>query len=174
VRFAIAETPEERRQLHRLRCRTAVERGWAQADDFVDGIETDAYDERAVHVGGWDGRDVVAAGRLVFPVAGFRLPVEELFDLELAGRERIVHVDRLCVAREYGDGGHRVFRGLIGRCWLEARRRGFQLCTGIGSQAMLRLYRRLGLTVVPLAPPRRYWNEDRVPILFNPSPTARD
>src|SRR5438132_2727031 len=71
--FAIAQTPAEREALYRLRYQTAIGRGWVKPEDFPDGLERDPYDERAVHLAGWDGTVLAAS---------VRLPTEEAFGLD--------------------------------------------------------------------------------------------
>jgi len=169
LRLDVAREQAEREQLFRLRCRAVVERRWAAPDAFPDGLEREPVDERAVHVGAWRGGEAVAAARLIFPEPGRRLPVEELFELELEPAGAVVQVDRVTVARAESDRSHRLLATLMARCWLELRAAGFALGVGIDSPAMLRLYRRLGFTTSVLAPPRAYWGEERVPVLFDPA-----
>jgi N-acyl-L-homoserine lactone synthetase len=169
IRFHVATRRAARECLFRLRYHAVIERGWARPEDFTDHLETDAYDARAVHVGGWNGPDAVATARLIFPHPKRPLPVEEIFDLRIEPQGSVVHVDRFTVARRHSEGTHRLFLALIGRCWLEMRARGLHLGAGIDSLAMLRLYRRLGFSVSILGPPRHYWAEDRYPVLFEPA-----
>ena len=167
VGLNIARTETERRALYRLRYRAALGRGWADVADLPDRLERDAYDDRATHVGGWHDGSAVACARVLFPIPGAMLPVEEVFGLELKPHAQVAHFDRFCIAREYGDGRDRLLLALLAYCWLLIRRRGLVVSAGITSRAMLRIYQSLGLNVVQLAPPRRYWGEQRVPILFN-------
>ncbi|HEY7036857.1 MAG TPA: hypothetical protein VH482_36350 [Thermomicrobiales bacterium] len=169
VRYGVAGSTAAREAVFRLRHRAVVERGWAAPDDLPDGLERDADDERAVLIGGWRGEELVAAARLIFPVPGRRLPVEAVFDLVVEPCGQIVHVDRVTVARAHSDPGSRVLLGLIGRCWLEMRERGFRLGAGIESPGVIRLFRLVGLDVTVLGPARRYWDEDRYPIRFDPT-----
>jgi N-acyl-L-homoserine lactone synthetase len=167
-RFGLVQAAAEREAIYRLRYQVVVERGWAAPDDLLDGRELDDYDEGAEYVAGWDGPTLVAAARLVFPIAGRRLPTEAAFDLRIEPFGAVVNVDRLIVARSSSDGGHRMLRALVARCWLEIRRRGFHVWAGIDSSSMLRLYRRLGFAVTVLGPPRPYWGQDRYPVCFDP------
>jgi hypothetical protein len=169
VRYGVAGSDSAREAVYRLRHRAVVERGWATPDDLCGGLERDEDDERAVLIGGWDGDELVAAARLIFPAPARRLPVEAVYDLVVEPRGQVVHVDRVTVARERSDSGSRVLLGLIGRCWLEMREHGFHVCAGIDSAGTIRLYRRLGFAVTVLGPARRYWDEERYPVRFDPT-----
>jgi N-acyl-L-homoserine lactone synthetase len=168
VRFALATTPAKREAVFRLRAATVVERGWAPAAAFPDGLERDRHDDSAMLIAGWDGDTIAAAARLVFPTEGIRLPTEEAFDLVAEPAGRIVNLDRMVVARAWSDPGHRVFIGLAARCWLELRGHGYHLWIGTDTPAMLRLYRRIGWTVTVLGPSRQYWGVERLPCRFDP------
>jgi hypothetical protein len=169
VRFDLARATEERTAIFRLRYEVVIERGWVSADTMPTGLEQDADDDQAVLIGGWDGERLVAAGRVLFPTPDRGLPVERIFDLKVEPHDHVAHVDRLCVARTHREPSHRVFGALTGRCWQELRTYGFTACCGIDSAAMVRVFRRVGLTLTPLGPPRRYWGELRSPMLFDPS-----
>jgi len=169
VRYEVARSAAAREAVYRLRHRAVVERGWAAPDDLSDGLERDGDDERAVLIGGWDGEDLVAAARMIFPAPARRLPVEAIYDLVVEPDGQVVHVDRVTVARVHSDPGSRVLLGLIGRCWLEMRERGYHVWAGIDSAGTIRLYRRLGFGVTILGPAQRYWDEDRYPVRFDPT-----
>jgi hypothetical protein len=169
IRYAIAATEDERRDVFRLRYRAVIDRGWARPEDLPDGLERDADDDRAVLVGAWDGTSPVAAARLIFPSADAQLPVEALFGLIVEPRGRVVHVDRITVDHARGDRDSRLLLGLVSFCWLEIRKRGFRICAGIDSPSIMRYYRRLGLEMTILGPPRSYWGEERFPVRFDPA-----
>jgi hypothetical protein len=57
--------------------------------------------------------------------------------------------------------------GLLGAAWREVRLRGLHIWVGINSRSMIRLYRRLGLTLETLGPPRLHWGEERYPTRFD-------
>jgi hypothetical protein len=172
IRFDLVRAAADREAVFRLRYEAVIERGWAAPDTMPDGLEHDADDEQAVLIGGWDGEQLVAAGRIIFPAPWRRLPVERVFDLTVKPGGRVVHVDRLCVARTHREPTHRVFGALIARCWQEVRAHGFDACCGIDSAAMVRVFKRVGLTLTPLGPPRPFWGERRSPMLFAPGAAA--
>jgi N-acyl-L-homoserine lactone synthetase len=62
---------------------------------------------------------------------------------------------------------HRALAGLLGRSWQETRKRGYSQVCGNVSAAMVRLYRRLGISVTILAPAAPYAGEERLPIRFD-------
>lgn len=172
VHFDLARSARDREAVFRLRYQVVVERGWAPAGAMPNGLERDVDDDRAVLVAGWDGGRLVAAGRILYPAPGCRLPVERVFDLTIEPGDQVAHIDRLCVARAPGESSHRIFAALIGRCWLELRAHGAHACGAIASAAMVRIFRRVGFTVTSLGPPRSYWNEQRYPVLFDPGTTS--
>jgi hypothetical protein len=168
LRFGVAEAPRDIAGAYRVRYEVVVARGWAEPVNLLDGFERDANDDDAVQIVGWDRDCVVATGRLVLPAPGRRLPTEEAFGVELASRERLVDVGRVCVAPAYGRYRHGVFRGLLGQIWLEMRRRGFQeACAAVNAQSA-RLYRWWGFRVSLLGPSRSYWGQERYPIRMSP------
>jgi N-acyl-L-homoserine lactone synthetase len=178
VHYRRATSAEDRTAIFRLRYQAVIDRGWARPADLPDGLERDDDDDRAHFVGGWDGATLVAAARLIFPAPGMPLPVERVFGVEVAPRDRVAHVDRIAVARAHSDAGSRLLLGLIAATWLEMRARGAHVWVGIDSPGTLRLYRRLGFAMKTLGPPRRYWDEERYPVRADPatdpwSPTAR-
>ena len=67
LRVEEAHDELERRASYRLRYAAVVERGLASTDAFPDGEEHDEYDDRAVHIVGWDGARPIATCRLVLP-----------------------------------------------------------------------------------------------------------
>jgi N-acyl-L-homoserine lactone synthetase len=156
----------------RLRYAHVVARGWADAADLQDGLERDAYDDLAVHVAAWDGDALVGAIRLVPPVEGRRLPVEEAFDLVVAPAGGVADAGRLLIAPGYrGDPAHRAWGALFARCWLECRRIGVSVLAGSATPAWVERYRQIGFAFEVLGSPRPYWGEERVPVRLDP---ARD
>lgn len=169
VRFGIAQTPAELEAVYRLRYRTVITRGWAGPEDFSDGLERDAYDATAIHIGGWDGTLLVAASRFVLPMSGHPLPTEEAAGLEITSERRMAEVGRLCVAPEYSSVQHRVFWGLLCRTWVEMRAYGFTEACGTLTPSVARMYRSWGLQVVKLGAARRCWGQERYRALIRPA-----
>jgi N-acyl-L-homoserine lactone synthetase len=166
LRFGLAETASVHDAVFHLRCRAVVDRGWAKPAAFPDGRERDAFDERAVFVVGFDGAELVATNRLVFPASGLPLPTEANFALAVDPAGRVVDWSRQVVAPGRW-GMHRALAGLLGRSWQETRKRGYSQVCGNVSAAMVRLYRRLGISVTILAPAAPYAGEERLPIRFD-------
>jgi predicted GNAT family N-acyltransferase len=164
VRFRVATAPGEVEAILGLRYHTVVDSGWAQPEEFPDGLERDGFDDRAVHVGGWAGDELVACARLVFPEPGRRLPVEDAFGVAVVPAGRVVDVGRGIVAPSYREGSHRVLVGLLARCWRELRVRGFSQMCGDAAEWLLAEYREIGFEVELLGPPRMHWGEARAPI----------
>ena len=170
--FRRARSEGELEAVFRLRYRVCVDRGWVKAEELPDGVERDAYDERAIHLTAWDGERLAALCRIVLPEPGRRLPVEATFDLVLEPPGQVVDLGRVAVADTYRGNDRRVLSGLVGCAWLEARSLGFHDCSGVASKPMLELYRRAGLEMTVLGPPRLSWGEWRMPIQIDVVRTA--
>lgn len=173
IRFAVAQSPEDLQAVYRLRCRIVIERQWAKSEDVPDGLERDAYDARAVHVAAWDGNVLAGTSRLVLPLPGHPLPTEDAIGLEIVPRGGVADVGRICVAPGYRHASHRVLWGLLGRTWIEMRRRCLAYACCILSPAAARMYQSWGLQVIKLGPPRPYCGEERYPALVRPAESVQ-
>jgi N-acyl-L-homoserine lactone synthetase len=170
LRVAVAAGPAERDAVHRLRYEHVVAAGWASAAELAGGVERDAHDQDAVHVGAWDGGTLAGAVRVVLPRPGRPLPVEEDFGVVVEPLGRVVEVGRLVIAGAYrGDPAHRLWGALFGRAWLEVRARGFRVLAGAASGAMVERLRALGLPFEVLGPARAHWGEPRHPVRLDPA-----
>jgi len=163
VAFRFADSPQDREAVYRLRYRTVVERGWADPAECPDGMERDGFDDRAVHLTGWAGEELAAVARLVFPIPGTLLPTEEAFGVRIEPAGRVADLSRTIVASRYRDPDHRVFLGLLARCWQEVRARGYVVACGDAADWLLDRYREMGLRIEVLGPPLPFWGEDRRP-----------
>ena len=166
--FSVARSPSELEAVYRLRYAVVIDQKWARPEDFPDGLERDAFDDRALQIAGWDGPELVGTTRLVLRELGLRLPVEEAFDLKIASHGRVIDMGRTCRAPGRNDLGQRILWGLLARSWLELRSRGFTEICGLISPAMIRLYQRLGFRVEVLGEARFYWGEPRHPVIVRP------
>ena len=102
--------------------------------------------------------------RLVLPLAGARLPLEDAFDLTIDPPLQVVDVGRAIVAPAVGDSQrHLVFLGLLCQSWVEIRARGLHEMCGAATRSMLRLYRLMDIHWMVLGEARPYWNEVRLP-----------
>lgn len=132
------------------------------------GLERDQYDDRAIHVTGWQGSELIAAARLVLPEDGYVLPTEVVLGQPVPPIGEVVNFDRVIVA----PGAHdrmTTFRALLAATWLETRAYGFHRWTGLTSLAVIRLYRQMGFAVKVLGGSKSYWGEQRYPVRFEPS-----
>jgi N-acyl-L-homoserine lactone synthetase len=161
VRFGLAGSPAEKEAVYRLRYLVVTEQGWARPEDFPEGLETDAYDEKALHIVGRDGEALAATARLVFPEPGRRLPSEEAFDTAIEPRGRFADMGRIIVAKRYRDAQHRMLLALMGYAWLQAQQHGLLDICGTFTPAMIKLSRLMGIVIIPIGPPRLYWGEER-------------
>lgn len=172
IRFEVARTSDEREAIYRLRYQTVIERGWAQPEDYPDGLELDEYDDRGVQIAGWDGDTLVASARIAFPSPGQPLPSEASHDLQIEPSGKVADISRIIVVPAYSEGHHRILAALMGACTLEILARGYYLISGIATLPMTRLYRRLGYVFTILGSPKQVWGEERYPIRFDPVASA--
>jgi N-acyl-L-homoserine lactone synthetase len=161
VRFGLAGLPAEKEAVYRLRYLVVTEQGWARPEELPNGLEMDAYDEKALHIVAWDGDALAATARLVFPEPGRRLPSEEAFDTTIEPRGRFADMGRIVVAKRYRDTHHRMLLALMGYAWLQAQQHGLIDICGTFTPAMIKLSRLMGIVIIPIGPPRLYWGEER-------------
>ena len=167
LHFAVAHSPEERDAIFRLRYQIVTERGWARPEDFPDGRERDEYDDPAIHIGAWDGATLAAASRVVLPSPSLVLPTERAFEVAVEPRGQVVDMGRQIVSRSYGSMQHQVFAALLAKTWLEMHARGYARVCGDFTPAVTRLYRLMGFEVNQIGPARKFWGEDRFPIVVD-------
>jgi N-acyl-L-homoserine lactone synthetase len=168
LRFSVAVSSDEKTAAFKLRCQALIARGSATPADFPDGRERDAHDERAIHVIGKDETNrIVATGRIVLPAPGKLLPTEDAFGIIIEPHGEVVDIGRFTVIHDLAAKENRYFAGILGFCWLEARRQGYMRVCGTASPGMLRHYRRLGFIVTELAPPHIYYGEERFPCWYD-------
>jgi N-acyl-L-homoserine lactone synthetase len=168
LRVGPAGSPAERDECFRLRYRCVVEEGWADAGEFADGMEQDAYDRLATHICAWSGSELAGTVRLMFPRPGVALPIEEEFDVDLWPPGQVVDGGRLVVApRHRGKAGHVVLAALFARCWQVGRERGFSRFAAVAPDGIVKLYRSLGMRIDELGEPRLYWGQERQPIMIS-------
>ena len=169
VRFRLANSFSDLEQVFRLRYHVAVEKRWIKPEDFPDGIERDAYDERAVHILALDDGKVVGTSRLVFPQPGSCLPTEEVFGLISKSCEGVADVGRVCVAPGYRGENYRIFSALLCRTWIEMRNRECSRPLAAIAPSGARLYKSWGLKLEILGTPCNHWGEERYPVLISPA-----
>jgi N-acyl-L-homoserine lactone synthetase len=167
IRFDIARDNQQREAVYRLRYQVIIDRGWAQPGDFPDGMEHDHYDEKAIHIVGWDGNSLATTSRIVLPEASLILPTEEAFNIQIEPRGQVADMGRQIVARDYSSIKHKVFAALLAKTWLVIRSRGYSLVCGDFSPAVMRLYRIMGFDVKQLGPSKEFWGEERAPIVVD-------
>lgn len=162
--YRLAVDAAERETAYRIRGEVAVTQGWRAPAELPGGLERDDYDDRALHVLGWDGDVAMSTGRVVLPPG---LPTEEVCRLEVEPRGQVVDVGRMCVLPGHQDLEHAAFIGLMCRLYLEMRTHGYAVACGMMSARAQVLVRHLGLQIEPLGPARPYWNEQRTPVRFS-------
>jgi N-acyl-L-homoserine lactone synthetase len=165
-RLAVARDEAEREAVYRLRFRTVVEMGWADPEDFPNGMERTADDDDAIHVMARDGEELVASARIVLPGGSRDLPLEREFGLRAEAGD--VEVGRtVIVPRLRGATGHALVVALFAGCWREMRRLRYTELVSAVPARLIELYRSLGFTVIELGDGREHWGEERLPVRFD-------
>jgi hypothetical protein len=162
--YRVASDDTERRAAYRLRAETVLAQGWASPDTLTGGEESDEYDERAVHLVGWDGDAPVCTGRVVLPPG---LPTEAAWGSVVEPAGQVADVGRMCVSPSRQSLEHAAFIGLMSALYLEVRRLGFTVACGMMSAPAQRLVALFGLRLERLGPPLSHWNEPRTPVRFS-------
>ena len=134
VTLGVADSPADLIAVDRLRARA--------------GLERDGYDTRALQICAWEGDTLVGTQRLVLPMPGKRLPVEEGFGLTVEPAGEAVDLGPPALATALGaERAKRVADGLLAQACFETRARGYVVMAGIASSRMAERYRALGLDV---------------------------
>jgi hypothetical protein len=162
--YRLAVDEAERELAFRLRGKVVVEQGWRAAGDLPGGLERDEYDDRALHVVGWDGDLAMSTGRVVLPPG---LPTEEACGIVVDPPGEVVDVGRMCVLPGHQGLEHAALIGLMCRLYLEMRAHGYGVACGMMSARARVLVRHLGLQIEALGAEREYWNEPRMPVRFS-------
>lgn len=170
MEFREAASEAERVECLRLRYRAVLELRLAVAEEFPEGLESDEFDASAIHIIGLHENRPIATSRIVLPIPGRQLPSEAAFGLRLSDAGGVVEFGRVVVDPDYRGDGHSVFMGLAARGWLAMRERGFTTVIGATPQRLIALFQALGISVTVLGESRRYWGEERFPILCDSRP----
>jgi hypothetical protein len=162
--YRVAMDDVDRDIAYRIRGEMVLRQGWCQPQDLPGGRERDEYDDRALHVVGWDGEVPMSTGRVVLPP---HLPTEDSCGIVVEPAGKVVDVGRMCVVAGYQSLEHAAFVGLMCRLYLEMRAQGYAVACGMMSARAQVLVRHLGLQLERLGPEREYWNEARAPVRFS-------
>lgn len=165
IAFRRLAAPVEIAAAQRLRARAAMEHFAADPAAFPDGLDRDAADEGAIHVGGYRGGELVATARMLVPRPGEPLPVERAFDLVLGQREATVEVGRVAIDRSVADRRSTVLLALLGCLWQHAGDR--HRWAGANETSVVRLYTLLGAVPEILGEGRRYLGAERRPVCWD-------
>jgi hypothetical protein len=163
LRLGIAQSPADFEAAYRLRYETVIEKGWAKPDEYPYGLERDRYDDHAIQLVAWDGEKLAGTGRVVLPSPDYPLPAETLFELTIEPRGQVVELGRAAIDSSYRGISQQIFLSLLGQSWLATRDQGLYETCGVMILPMVRLYHFIGFHLIPLAPPRLAWGEERAP-----------
>jgi N-acyl-L-homoserine lactone synthetase len=168
VRFAVAQSPEEREAVYRARYTEVIQQGWAKPEEMPDGIERDEYDDQALHLVGWEDERMVIVGRLVFPSSDRPLPTETAYKLRIEPFQQVVDTGRaILIQADRSDPQHKLFLGLMGFAWQEMLARSYYRICATMTGSMLRLYRLMGIHWQVLGDSRLVWGEQRYPCSYD-------
>jgi hypothetical protein len=163
LRFTVVDDPAARRLAFALRGDAVLEGGWGIGDR--DGLDRDADDDGAVIVVGWRGDVAVATGRIVLPPGPLPTEVECGITVQPAGH--VVDVGRMVVAPAERGWHGATFVGLLAALYVEMRRHGHRVATGMMSRDVRGLVRLLGVQLEVLGPDRASNGALRCPVRFS-------
>ena len=164
--FRPATNPAEQEAAYRVRYRCVIEQGWASPDELPDEMERDEHDEYATQILAWQGDRLAGTLRLVPPVPGRALPIEEDFGVRIEPVGQVVEGGRLVIVPAYrSDPKVRILRGLFTRFWIEVNTRGYSLAAFAAPARLARLYRWMGVSLEVIEPTRYLWGENRLLML---------
>ena len=162
LQFTLATSAKDRNAAFKLRHSAIVERGWSAGT--VDGHDRDVYDQCSLIVVGWHSGDAVASGRLVLPPGP--LPTEVECGIVVAPAGRVVDVGRMVVASSHQAWHRGAFVALLAALYLEMRRQGYDVATGLMARDARALVRLLGLRLDVLGPEVITQGAARAPVRF--------
>ena len=167
-RLGAAQRADQIEAMQRLRAATVVKMGWAPPEQFPEGLERDEQDARAVHVGAWEGNELVGTSRVIPPFENGGLPLEEEFGVSLELPGEMVEVGRtVIVPAKRGDAEHGLVVAIFAQCWREMRALGFTELVANVPAKLLEVYRGIGFRVEVLGRGREIWGEERFPVRFD-------
>src|SRR3954447_1909118 len=108
IQFRLAATDADREMVYRLRYDTIVGRGWLRPEDFTAQQETDEFDVGAEQILGYDGSELAASARLVFPQPGRLQPTEVAFDVRAEPQGLFADMGRIIVLPAYTSMQHHI------------------------------------------------------------------
>ena len=159
-------TPEELEEAYRLRFRVyCLEKGYLDADDYLNGQESDEYDAASVHIGCFKDGEMVGYARVITP-SDKPFPIEKHFQLEDkvpgAPFERC-EVSRLIISNGHRGSQLRVLKALVRQIVFEAECRRLFYAYAVVEKPLLDTLRRLGLPFVQIGAITWYMNTENYP-----------
>jgi GNAT superfamily N-acetyltransferase len=162
LQFTVASDPDARREAFALRHAAVIANGWGPPSP--DGLDRDGFDDRAVILVGRFEDEVVATGRLVLPPGP--LPTEVECSIQVQPQGQVVDVGRMVVAPERRGWGRGSFAALLAALYVEMRRNGYAVATGMMAPDVRSVVRLLGLNVEVLGADRSSNGTLRAPVRF--------
>jgi N-acyl-L-homoserine lactone synthetase len=157
--FKIAETQSELQSCYRMRYQVyCQEKGWLSGNDFPDGMESDEYDEKAVHV--------IAYNEEFQPVGTMRILRNQDFDRlpfqdhpGFKGKElklkNFSELSRFIVVGE--KNRNYILKGLIRMIYQTSKKLGIDYWVFVSEPGMIRFLERYRYYFDPLCLPSKYY-----------------
>lgn len=100
--YRLVENIEEKQLIYKLRydiyCK---EKGWLDSSNYVEGLETDKYDESSIHIAAFDIDNIlVGSVRMIIPETDMPLPIEECFEIGKDFTQDRFEVSRLVIPKD--------------------------------------------------------------------------
>lgn len=112
IKVRIAKTPEELKDVFRLRYKIYLESGYIKDLNFDEPLFSDKYDVNSINFIAYRKEHPVGVVRLVLN-SNLGMPLEEYYNVDLSQKNGAVEVSRLGVVREYRGGKRRVVIALM-------------------------------------------------------------
>lgn len=169
LRFLMCETPDQLLASQELRYAVfCEEKRWVDPGECAAGLETDGYDELALHFLALDGDVPIGTVRLLLG-ARQPLPAATYLDLDVIGlaSKDVAEVSRLAIRKTGRSSDLRVFLGLTRCIWEWGMDNSMAAWLAIADVPLFHLLERLGMPVIARADHIDYLGSRCVPVAFD-------
>jgi len=144
------------------------EKGFLNAEDYPEGIETDEYDAGSVHIGCFVEDELVGYGRIITPSAR-PFPIEKHFQIGEVpgGKFQQCEISRLIVRGCFRGSKLRVLQALVRAIVFEAEYRNLFCAFAVVEKPLLDFARRFGVPFEQVGPIGQYMNTDNYPCVVS-------
>lgn len=166
MRLVVCETNEQLRQAQRLRYDVfCLEKGWIDAATCQGGIETDDYDDDAVHFLVFHDDGTLLGTSRLLQGSCQELPAARYIDLEALGLDpaRVVEVSRMATKRSSRSESLLVFLAVTQVMWEWSMANNMQAWTSVADIPVFSLMKRVGMPIIAEGPRVDYLGSMCVP-----------